>query len=201
MSRQLRYPGHQGVLRPSANRQGLRFILYLHRHLPVQPQTEGTGASQAEAQPPEPRMVERDCEAMKEHIQIAAIRWPDGRIFTGLAHPYCFKHAQEHGYEDCEGREEGFLTNTDRFVDRTEAARIAVESGQLPESRLRYPDMLFSEDLLFPAPFNGDAFYRAVREIYELRREVRDSHGIRREYVPVSAIMSTYPEAFEEGSF
>jgi hypothetical protein len=39
--------------------------------------------------------------------------------------------------------EQGFLTNTDRFVNRQEAAQIAFESGQIKEETKR----LFSEDL------------------------------------------------------
>jgi hypothetical protein len=46
--------------------------------------------------------------------------------------------------EDCSGEhEQGFLTNTNRFVDREEGAKIAFESGQIKEETTR----LFSEDL------------------------------------------------------
>jgi hypothetical protein len=38
---------------------------------------------------------------------------------------------------------QGFLTNTDRFVDRKEAAQIALDSGQIKEEVKK----LFSEDL------------------------------------------------------
>ena len=41
--------------------------------------------------------------------------------------------------------EQGFLTNTGRFVDRVEGAKIAVDSGQIPF--LRWPPLLYSEDL------------------------------------------------------
>ena len=39
--------------------------------------------------------------------------------------------------------EQGFLTNTNRFVDREEAAKIAFDYGQIKEETKR----LFSEDL------------------------------------------------------
>jgi len=46
--------------------------------------------------------------------------------------------------EDCSGEhEQGFLTNTNRFVDREEGAKIAFESGQIKGETTR----LFSEDL------------------------------------------------------
>lgn len=46
--------------------------------------------------------------------------------------------------EDCSGEhEQGFLTNTNRFVDREEGAKIAFNSGQIKEETTR----LFSEDL------------------------------------------------------
>jgi len=40
---------------------------------------------------------------------------------------------------------QGFLTKDDRFVDRLEAAKIAVDSGQI--DLLRWPPNLYSEDL------------------------------------------------------
>ncbi len=44
--------------------------------------------------------------------------------------------------------EQGFLTNTNKFVDRLEAAEIAVKSGQVYRSFLHNPRVgLFSEDL------------------------------------------------------
>lgn len=46
--------------------------------------------------------------------------------------------------EDCSGEhEQGFLTNTNRFVDREEGAKIAFNTGQINEETTR----LFSEDL------------------------------------------------------
>ena len=47
--------------------------------------------------------------------------------------------------EDCCGGEhvQGFLTNTNRFVDREEAAQIAFDSGQIEQHTIT----LYSEDL------------------------------------------------------
>jgi hypothetical protein len=49
----------------------------------------------------------------------------------------------ENGLKLMNTEEQGFLTNTDRFVSREEAAKIAFESGQITEETTR----LFSEDL------------------------------------------------------
>jgi hypothetical protein len=38
---------------------------------------------------------------------------------------------------------QGFLTNTDRFVEREEAAQIAFEAGQIKQHKI----VLYSEDL------------------------------------------------------
>ena len=46
--------------------------------------------------------------------------------------------------DDCSGEhEQGFLTNTNRFVDREEAAQIAFDSGQIDQHKIT----LYSEDL------------------------------------------------------
>jgi len=41
--------------------------------------------------------------------------------------------------------EQGFITSTERFVDRQEAGQIALDSKQIP--RLSFPPRLHSEDL------------------------------------------------------
>ena len=60
----------------------------------------------------------------------AAIRWPDGRVDTGLTH---FLALGERVYEDVQGLcfEEGFVTLTGRFVDRLEAGQIVGQSEGL----------------------------------------------------------------------
>jgi hypothetical protein len=49
----------------------------------------------------------------------------------------------ENGLKLMNTEEQGFLTNTDRFVDRKEAGQIAFDAGQIKEETKR----LFSEDL------------------------------------------------------
>lgn len=43
--------------------------------------------------------------------------------------------------------EQGFLTNTNRFVGRVEAMKIAIESGQVVQNETHKTNELFSEDL------------------------------------------------------
>lgn len=52
-------------------------------------------------------------------------------VMTGV-----YKHSQA---------EQGFLTSTGQFVNRTEAARIAIEAGQV--EKMAHPPYLYSEDL------------------------------------------------------
>lgn len=42
--------------------------------------------------------------------------------------------------------EQGFITDSYRFIDRTEGAKLALESGQITELKFN-PNTLFSEDL------------------------------------------------------
>jgi len=42
---------------------------------------------------------------------------------------------------------EGFLTNTNRFVDRFEGYKIAFEAGQLDDKNIQKEGKLYSEDL------------------------------------------------------
>ena len=49
--------------------------------------------------------------------------------------------------EEAGEEEQGFLTNTNRFVDRLEAANIATENGQVEKDLINPNVGLFSEDL------------------------------------------------------
>ena len=77
-----------------------------------------------------------------------------GMVFAGRRHHNCFpalNKAFPGGSVDPEqraGRHQGFLTSQDRFVERPEAAQIALSSGQIdrPISGLTSED-LYSEDL------------------------------------------------------
>lgn len=42
---------------------------------------------------------------------------------------------------------QGFLTNTNRFVDRIEAAKIALEQNQIKDLQRFNPNYLYSEDI------------------------------------------------------
>lgn len=107
---------------------------------------------------PETEIIEKET----EYILCAAIHFDDGKeylyqpinIKTGLvfcAHRHAVIFQQIGGtvgerqnlgiYE----KEQGFLTNLNRFVDRKEAMQIAKEAGQVPMNQSF--DKLFSEDL------------------------------------------------------
>lgn len=79
-----------------------------------------------------------------ERIANAAIL-RDGVAYTGRRH-----HAiiAEHGVggtlKNCP---QGFVTDSGRFVDRKEACRIAIASGQVQEKDMTVHGTLFSEDL------------------------------------------------------
>lgn len=108
---------------------------------------------------------------MKEYILCAAIWYKDlkfdktleipqsqylptnikqGIVFCGHRHLQCLR-SMNHitGKKQCEVGEEvqGFLTNKNRFVDRMEAAKIAVEANQLLDKSIANSERLFSEDL------------------------------------------------------
>ena len=72
-----------------------------------------------------------------------------GIVFCGHRHPHCLHQmVAMTGMRQAEAGEEiqGFLTNTNRFVDREEGAKIAIESNQI--DKLQYSDkLLYSEDL------------------------------------------------------
>lgn len=108
---------------------------------------------------------------MTERILCAAIYVDDGErhqrtfaypqtglLFCGLRHPDCFAsmNAWKDGLDEDQilaidligehqlrGRNQGFLTSTGRFVDREEAAAIALREGQID----RVLRCLTSEDL------------------------------------------------------
>lgn len=70
-----------------------------------------------------------------------------GVVFCGFRHGQClYSMVSIYGLRQCEAGEEiqGFLTNKNRFVDRTEGAIIFIENG----GKLKYStDWLYSEDL------------------------------------------------------
>lgn len=81
-----------------------------------------------------------------ERIVEAAIL-QEGIVYRGKRHHECIaKIRKETGQGMLPYSVQGFLTNLTRFVDREEAARIALACGQI--EKLKYHSKkLFSEDL------------------------------------------------------
>ena len=71
-----------------------------------------------------------------------------GIVFCGWRHPNClYQMVAITGKRQAEvgDYESGFLTNKNRFVDRKEGAKIAIETNQI--EKLQYGSQLYSEDL------------------------------------------------------
>ena len=79
-------------------------------------------------------------------IKAAAIRYPDGKVLTSHRHAHIIKKYAGSGATAKSSRTgvQGFITTSGYFVNRKDAALIAIESGQVPED---YGDTLFSEDV------------------------------------------------------
>lgn len=79
-------------------------------------------------------------------IKEAAIR-QDEKIYRGRSHSEIIKDMVErHGLSKPITGEQGFINETDNFIDRETAAKNAIESGQI--KKLISPPNLYSEDLL-----------------------------------------------------
>lgn len=83
----------------------------------------------------------------------AAIQMPDGEIIRGHRHNNCYDVVRsrpnaESNRENIVAAVQGFITSTNRFVDRKEAMRLQIAAG-IPSqfSRGYCGDILFSEDL------------------------------------------------------
>lgn len=79
---------------------------------------------------------------MIEKVAIAAVSYED-KIYTGARHVDIKANILGECGRYPFGCTEGFLTNTDRFVERKEAAEIAFKAGQT-RSKLNF---LYSEDI------------------------------------------------------
>jgi hypothetical protein len=70
----------------------------------------------------------------KETIVAAALKI-DGDLYTGINHPVIISEIQKDNPDfkltDTTSLEDGFMTNTGRFVDREEATKIASEADQI----------------------------------------------------------------------
>jgi hypothetical protein len=70
----------------------------------------------------------------------------NGKIYPGRRHHNCIHDAIKDGCEPpITSTEQGFVTDAGVFVTRTEAAKIAIECGQI--KGLKWPPLLYSEDL------------------------------------------------------
>jgi hypothetical protein len=80
-----------------------------------------------------------------KHIKEAAILH-EGKVYTGRRHHNVIaKIIKETGVDHVFGKQ-GFVTDDDEFLDREEAAKVALACGQI--KKLKYHSkQLFSEDL------------------------------------------------------
>lgn len=72
-------------------------------------------------------------------IKCAAIRNKHGIIYEGKDHSEAYKNSYPNAFRG----EQGFVTDTGKFVDRMKAADIAFSAGQISRPK----GCLFSEDL------------------------------------------------------
>jgi len=88
-----------------------------------------------------------------------------GIVFAGVGHGFAM--SQYHAVSGLPSRDDvqGFLTSTNRFVEREEAARIAYEAGQVPTLK----DTIYSEDFLWS--LTELKFLHARETINNLRQE------------------------------
>jgi len=79
-----------------------------------------------------------------ETIKCSAIL-KDDKIYIGHRHHNIIRQIVEETGITPAGGIQGFYTSEERFVDRIEAASIALKSGQI--EKLQWPPNLYSEDL------------------------------------------------------
>lgn len=87
-----------------------------------------------------------------KQVDCAAIKCPDGTVWTGKRHHHVLATIIQATGGKCAGGIQGFVTMDrkplhpqGRFVDREEARRLCVETGQV--TKFCHPTDLFSEDL------------------------------------------------------
>ena len=86
------------------------------------------------------------CQLEPERITDAAMMYK-GKMFTGRRHYEIIRDiVNECKVKRAKG-EQGFVTDKGRFVDRSEALKIAISSGQVEEGKTINRRHLFSEDL------------------------------------------------------
>jgi len=83
-----------------------------------------------------------------ERIADAAIMGNDGKIYSGRNHSIIINEYGADGKFKGKGTSnQGFITDTGRFVGRKEAAEIAIAAEQCDATTLRLGGLLMSEDL------------------------------------------------------
>lgn len=81
---------------------------------------------------------------MAEEIRHAAVKTKCGMILLGKSHGDCFMQGDKTGMKMSSAYDDqGFMTSEGRFVERPEAAQIALAAGQISAATT----ILFSEDL------------------------------------------------------
>jgi hypothetical protein len=86
----------------------------------------------------------------KEICICAAVIADDGTICRGNRHADCMVSLRARGkkmLEHVDGREQGFITSRNRYVDRKEGLEIQIAAGIKSAWRDSYGHELFSEDL------------------------------------------------------
>ena len=89
----------------------------------------------------------------KEIVICAAVKTECGKIIRGHRHGDCIRAITDRGLKVAKGSStnQGFITSTNRFVDRIEAMNIHIDLGgtsaQYPKIPLKRNQPLFSEDL------------------------------------------------------
>jgi hypothetical protein len=81
---------------------------------------------------------------MSEEIRHAAVKTKCGMILLGKSHGDCFMQGDKTGLKmSSAADDQGFMTSEGRFVERPEAAQLALSAGQISTQAF----ILFSEDL------------------------------------------------------
>lgn len=94
-----------------------------------------------------------------ELIKHAAVKSVDGQIFMAKQHADCFGKAHYIKVKlSSKAEDQGFVTNKGRYLTRGEAAKLALESGQID----KVTPILFSEDLWCPT-YEGKYDYDHIK--------------------------------------
>lgn len=70
----------------------------------------------------------------------------DGKVYIGNSYISILKNIKDSGINNGISGKQGFITSNGDFVDRKEAAKIALEAKQT--KKLKYPPLLSFEDLV-----------------------------------------------------